>query len=107
MMFQWMFSEIRALRPFEAAAHALATTPGWTDLYDVERLAANDVPVAAVVYHDDLYVDAGLSLRTAEQLGNATAWVTNEYEHDGLRRDATVLERLLDQVRDRGGPLPG
>jgi pimeloyl-ACP methyl ester carboxylesterase len=107
MMFPWMFSEIRALRPFEAAAHALATTPGWSDLYDHERLAANDVPVAAVVYHDDVYVDAGLSLRTAEDVGNCEAWVTNEYEHDGLRRDPAVLERLLDRIRDRGGPLTG
>jgi proline iminopeptidase len=54
-----------------------------------------------------MYVDADLSLRTAGQVGNCEVWVTNEYEHDGLRRDPAVLERLLAQVRERGGPLTG
>lgn len=95
MMFPWMFDEIASLRPFRAAADLLAAKDDWPALYDPERLAANDVPLIAAVYHDDLYVDAPLQLDTLDRVGNTRAWVTNEYEHDGLRT-GPVLERLLD-----------
>ncbi|MGX6447823.1 alpha/beta fold hydrolase, partial [Patulibacter sp. S7RM1-6] len=103
-MFPWMFDEIRSLRPYRAAAEALAAREEWPALYDADRLAGNDVPVAAAVYHDDMYVDAGLSLETAEAVGNVRAWVTNEYEHDGIRAaGGTVLDRLMTTVAELGG----
>ena len=80
-----MFQDIRALRPFPGAADLLAEADDWGPLYDLDRLAANDVPVLAVVYFDDMYVDADLSARDRGRVGNTRAWVTNEYEHDGLR----------------------
>lgn len=95
MVYPWMFDEIASLRPFGPAAHALAAREGLPELYDPARLAANDVPVDAAVYFDDMYVDAGLSLETAAAVGNVRTWVTNEYEHDGLRT-GDVLDRLLD-----------
>ena len=107
MMFSWMFREIRSLRPFEAAAEALAAHRRYDRLVDPARLADNEVPVAAAVYFDDLYVDAGLSLETAGRIGNTEAWVTNEYEHDGLRASPAVFARLREMVRARGGPLAG
>jgi pimeloyl-ACP methyl ester carboxylesterase len=97
-MFPWMFEEIAALRPFRGAADLLAAYDEWPALSDLDRLAANQVPVAAVVYHDDMYVDAGLSLETAGRVGNVRAWVTNEYEHDGLRADPV---RVLGRLRER------
>lgn len=105
MIYPWMFREIRSLRPFLEAAEALAAHPRYAPLVDTERLDANEVPLAAVVYLDDLYVDAGLSLETAGRIGNALVWVTNEYEHDGLRASPTVFARLRDMVHGRGGPL--
>jgi pimeloyl-ACP methyl ester carboxylesterase len=102
MMYPWMFDEIAALRPFAAAADLLAGYADWTPLYDLDRLAANEVPVAAAVYHDDMYVDAGLQLDTAARVGNLRAWVTNEVEHDGLRADGgPILARLMDLVAGR------
>ena len=98
MMFPWMFEEIHALKPFCAATQALHQMPLEGRLYDKARLAANDVPVAAAVYFDDMYVDAGLSLETVGRVGNLKPWVTNEYEHDGLRQDPRVLSRLMDMV---------
>lgn len=105
MIYPWMFREIRSLRPFLEAAEALAAHPRYAPLVDTERLAANKVPLAAAVYLDDLYVDAGLSLETAGRIGNALVWVTNEYEHDGLRASPAVFARLRDMVHGRGGPL--
>jgi proline iminopeptidase len=94
MAYPWMFDEIRSLRPFGPAARALADVPDHPPLYDPEVLARNEVPVDAVVYFDDMYVDATLSLETAEAVGDLRVWVTNEYEHDGLRT-GDVLDRLL------------
>jgi len=102
MMYSWMFREIAALKPFAAAADLLAEADDWPRLYDPDRLAANEVPVAAAVYFDDMYVDAGLQLETAQAIGNARAWVTNEYEHDGLRRSGEhILARLMDLAAGR------
>jgi pimeloyl-ACP methyl ester carboxylesterase len=102
MFYSWMFDEIRALKPFQGAADLLAAYDDWGPLYDLERLAANEVPVLAAVYYDDMYVDAELQLDTARRVGNVRAWVTNEFEHDGLRADAErVLGRLLDMRAGR------
>ena len=94
MIYPWMFDEIASLRPFAPAAHALAAREDLPELYDPVVLAANEVPVDAAVYFDDMYVDTDLSLETAAAVGNVRTWVTNEFEHDGLRT-GDVLDRLL------------
>ncbi|MEV6249819.1 alpha/beta fold hydrolase [Streptomyces sp. NPDC051742] len=102
MMYPWMFREIAGLRPFADAAELLAARTDWPPLYDPHRLAANTVPLAAIVYHDDMYVDAGLSLRTAREVRAARVWVTDEWEHDGLAASgARVLARLMDLAAGR------
>jgi hypothetical protein len=93
MMFPWMFAEIRRLRPFAEVAEELARFPDWPVLYDPDRLSTNDVPIAAAVYFDDLYVDSGYQLETAAAVANMRTWVTNQWEHDGLL-DAEVFRRL-------------
>ncbi len=100
--FPWAFEQVTALRPFRAAADELAARDWWPTLYDEARLAANDVPVAAVQYYDDPYVDLDLALDTAARVGNAQVWVTNEYLHDGLRVHCDeILPRLLDLAAGR------
>jgi pimeloyl-ACP methyl ester carboxylesterase len=102
MFYRWMFDEVRALRPFAGAADLLASYDEWAPLYDLDRLAANEVPVFAAVYFDDMYVDAGLQLDTAARVGNVRTWVTNEFEHNGLRAHADqVLGRLMDMKAGR------
>ena len=105
MIYPWMFEEIALLKPFRAAAEALAHRPRHSRLYDKARLAENTVPLAAVVYHDDMYVDAGISLETSRAVGNAEVWITNELEHDGIRQSGSVFERLVTMVAEKGGPL--
>ncbi|HWU28553.1 MAG TPA: alpha/beta fold hydrolase [Microbacterium sp.] len=102
MAFPWMFDEVRLLRGFRDAVHVLAEQVEWSPLYDRERLAANEVPLAAAVYFDDMYVDAGLQLESLSGIGNAQYWVTNEFEHDGIG-SGRVLSALRERVRDRGG----
>ena len=79
----------------------LAARTDWRPLYDRDRLAANEVPAAAAVYHDDMYVDTTHALRTARAIRGLRTWVTDEFEHDGVRAGGPrVLDRLLALVRD-------
>ncbi|MGW6354694.1 alpha/beta fold hydrolase [Streptomyces sp. NPDC055092] len=92
----WMFDCDPALRPLRETAELLAARTDWAPLYDPARLAANEVPAVAAVYHDDMYVDTAHALRTARTVKGLRTWVTDEFEHDGLRAGAPrVLDRLL------------
>ncbi|WP_028927631.1 alpha/beta fold hydrolase [Pseudonocardia acaciae] len=100
MVYPWMFDEDPSLVPLRGAAELLAAKDGWPRLYDPDRLAANQVPVAAAIYVDDMYVPFEPSLATARRVGALRPWITNEYHHDGIREDgATVLDKLLSLVR--------
>lgn len=105
MFFPWMYDEIASLRPFRDAAHALAEREDHPALYDAAQLRRNEVPIAAAMYFDDMYVDFGHAQQTAREVPNTHLWVTNEYEHDGLRQDTRVVRTLIDRVVAEGGPL--
>ncbi|MFF3016691.1 alpha/beta fold hydrolase [Streptomyces sp. NPDC057939] len=97
----WHFTSDPALAPLRETAELLAARTGWQPLYDADRLAANEVPVAAAVYHDDMYVDTDHSLRTARAIRGLRTWVTDEFEHDGVRAGGPrVLDRLLTLLDD-------
>ena len=101
-VFPWMFEECRLLRPHRDVAEALAEHP-WPRLYDEARLARNEVPVAATIYVDDLYVERTFAEETAAGVRGLRPWITNEYAHNGLRADGErVLGRLIDLARGSG-----
>ncbi len=100
-VYPWMLEEMGALRPLREAGEILAQHP-WPRLYDAGVLAANEVPAAAVVYTEDLYVERAFSEETAARVRGLRTWITSEYDHDGLRVDGDrILDRLLDLARDR------
>jgi pimeloyl-ACP methyl ester carboxylesterase len=100
-MYPWMFEECGALAPLREAAEILAEHE-WPRLYDPARLAANEVPVAAAIYADDMYVERAFSEETAAQIRGLRPWLTNEHEHNGLRADgARILGHLVDLARGR------
>jgi pimeloyl-ACP methyl ester carboxylesterase len=100
-MFPSVFDEIAEMRPFRDAAHALAEHE-WPRLYDEDRLSANEVPCAAAIYAHDMYIPRVFSEETAARTGRLRTWLTDEYEHNGLRADGgRVLGRLIDLARDR------
>lgn len=99
MVFPWVFEQFGALCPLREAADLVAAKADWPRLYDEAQLARNEVPVSALVYHDDMFVPTDLSLRTAERIRGARAWVTNEFEHDGLRsKGGEIFERLQGRL---------
>jgi hypothetical protein len=100
MIYPWLFEEDSALQPLREASEILARHDGWPRLYDAERLRANRVPVAAAIYADDMYVERTFSEETAQAIGNCRYWLTNEFQHNGLRADGTtVLGRLIELAR--------
>ena len=100
MIYPWMFDTDPVLRPLRGAADALAEREDWPPLYDAARLAANEVPVAAAIYFNDMYVPAELSVPTGQAIRGLKAWVTSEYEHNGLRvSNGAVLDRLIALAR--------
>jgi pimeloyl-ACP methyl ester carboxylesterase len=100
-VFPWMFEEYAGLRAHRDAANVLAEH-AWPRLYDAERLARNEVPIAATIYANDLYVERRFAEETAAAIPHLRPWITNEYEHSALRSDGErVLDRLIDLVRGR------
>jgi pimeloyl-ACP methyl ester carboxylesterase len=100
-IFPWMFEEYGALAPLREAAGLLADHE-WPRLYDAGRLAANQVPAAAAIYAQDMYVERAFSEETAARTGRMRTWLTDEYDHNGLRADGErILGRLLDLTRGR------
>lgn len=103
MVYPWYFEQDPALRPLHNVAGLLAAKPDWKPLYDPARLAVNTVPVAAVVYTDDIYVDRGLSLETAGAIRGLQVWETADFHHDGIADDGEgIFARLLGMARSGG-----
>lgn len=95
MVFPWMFDQYTNLKPLKEAAEMLASKEDWSPLYDQNQLALNKVPVSCAVYADDMFVEMDISRETLASMPNSKAWITNEYEHNGLRADG---ERILDTL---------
>jgi len=96
MVYPWFFEQFTNLKPLKHAANLLSTTEDWSELYDLETLANNSVPVAAAIYSEDMFVEMNYSLETAKQVGKLKYWLTSEYEHNGIRMDGEhILDRLI------------
>jgi hypothetical protein len=95
MVYPWMFDQLETLKPLKQAAELLADKSDWDRLYEPKQLSENRVPMACAVYADDMYVELDYSRETLAKIPNSKAWITNEYEHNGIRADG---ERILDKL---------
>ena len=60
------------------------------------------VPVAAAVYYEDMYVNFNIAKETASQIAGIRLWVTNEYMHSGLRDSGSlVFEHLMGLLKGK------
>lgn len=98
MIYPWLFTEDPSLVPLAETARQVAEIDDWGPLYDLEQLARNEVPAAAAVYVDDIFVPYESSMRTAAAVKGLQVWETSEYHHDGLRQDG---ERVFGQLLKR------
>ena len=96
-----LFEENSQLAPYAEVADLVADVD-WPRLYDADALRAVDVPCAAAIYADDAYVFRDYSEETAALIPTMRPWITNEYEHNGLRAGGgAVLDRLIRLAHDR------
>ncbi len=100
MIFPWMFEEMSALRPLQEAAEIIAAYEDWPAVYDLDVLRKNTVPVACVVYYNDMFVNTQFSRETIDFVPNMHGWYTSQFEHCGIRTGgADVFSRLIDLAR--------
>ncbi|MFH5822447.1 alpha/beta fold hydrolase [Georgenia sp. AZ-5] len=99
-IYPWQLREDPALAPLADAADLLAAKEDFPALYDARALAHNEVPVAAAIYVDDMFVPFELSMETARSIRGLRPWITNDYQHDGIRTDGEhILDRLIALAR--------
>ena len=91
-VYPWMFDDYGALRAHKAAAEILAEHE-WPRLFDAAQLAVNEVPVAATIYVDDLYVERAFAEETAAAIR-------------GLRRGSPTSTSTTGARRRRARPRP-
>ncbi|MDO4929116.1 MAG: alpha/beta fold hydrolase [Corynebacterium sp.] len=83
-IFSWQFEEDPALQPFAQAATQLAYHQWNSSPYNVEILREVEVPIAATMYVDDIFVPFEISQASAAQLADVRAYMTNQWQHDGI-----------------------
>ncbi|XP_008232974.1 PREDICTED: proline iminopeptidase isoform X2 [Prunus mume] len=58
-----------------------------------------EVPVAAAVYYEDMFVNFKLVMETASQIAGIRLWITNEFMHSGLRdAGSQVFDHLMGML---------
>lgn len=67
-----------------------------------DQIRILQVPVAAAVYYEDMYVNFKLSMETASEISGIRLWITNEFMHSGLRDGGDqVLDQLFGMLKGR------
>ena len=104
MVYKEAFDTYGSLKPLKKVGEILAAKDDWSELYDVEQLKKNEVPVYAAVYQKDMYVDIGYARETVELVKGAKSWESSVIFHNGIRtRSKEVLDAiwgLRDAVDD-------
>ena len=95
-----MWEDYAGLHGHREAAKLLAEHE-WPRLYDADRLARNEVPVAATIYTNDVYVEREFAVETAALVRGLRTWETNE-----LRAQRAARRRRAGR-RPAAGPRAG
>lgn len=100
MVYSWMGEDYAGLRALKPAAELLARKADWPELYRPSELGTGEARCAALMSYDDIYVERQYSEATAGMLRWCRTWVSNEFQHSGLRdQGARVFEKLLAMAK--------
>jgi hypothetical protein len=95
-----MFDDYAELRKIKEPAEIVAKFKDWPALFNREQLKKNDVPVYAAVYMEDMYVDFGLSMQTANTIKGCKPYITNIMYHNALTSKTDDVFRAVFALRD-------
>lgn len=115
MVFPWMahgdFAEVSG-NGMQKLSESLAEKNDWLPLFDALNMRTalvgnGKIPAktksAAAVYYEDMYVDFDCCMKLVQRgmpLEGVKVWVTNEYQHSGLRDDgANIYHKLVSMVK--------
>jgi len=114
MVFPWMahgdFAEVSG-HGMRMLSEALASKSDWLPLFDATNMqkallnasGMAKTKSAAAVYYEDMYVDFDCCMKLVQRgapLEGVKVWVTNDYQHSGLRDDgATIVQKLLGMAK--------
>ncbi|KAJ4287505.1 hypothetical protein N0V88_007605 [Collariella sp. IMI 366227] len=89
------------LERFKEVARELAQKKDWPHLYDENALRVNKVPVKAMIFDDDIFVDPELSRQTVKKIGECVVIRPKEgMTHGSIKKDTKeVLELLFGRVQ--------
>eukprot|EP00923_Selenidium_pygospionis_P048164 GHVN01082966.1.p1 GENE.GHVN01082966.1~~GHVN01082966.1.p1 ORF type:complete len:351 (-),score=43.30 GHVN01082966.1:18-1070(-) len=100
MIFPFMFDVFPNLARIKEAAYLIAAKSDWPQLYHRDALRQCEASGAAAVYVDDMFVDYTGTRDAANTLPNCKLWITNEYQHSGLRDEGySILSTLLGMLK--------
>ncbi|AKK03662.1 alpha/beta fold hydrolase [Corynebacterium epidermidicanis] len=99
-IFPWQFDEDPALHGLSEAAKELAERTDFPELYSPSGLASAETVAAAAIYADDIFVPFGYSRNTAEMYRDLRPYLTNLFQHDGIRHDGAGIVRTLKGLID-------
>lgn len=114
-VFPWMSEDFAGLRGvgLRMVADQLAMKSDWSRLYDEEKIKSTlcdeRTRAAAAVYHDDMYVEFDACMKVIARdgpLGKCKVYVTNEYQHSGLRDGGAKLFSKLHGMAKGGTRTP-
>lgn len=88
------------LKDMKETAELLAKYDEWPQLYDLDQLARNKVPVYAASYVEDMYVDADFARETARLVRGIKVFETNGLYHGAIRVKAEEVLGQLFKLRD-------
>lgn len=104
-----LWQDYSGLYAWRDVATALAQKTDWPQLYDLDALAKNTVPIEALLMTDDFYVNHDLAIDASACIGNIHLWHHKTWQHDALKKHGkhvirTLVKRLekriaLNQVR--------
>lgn len=94
-----------ALAPFVETMELLAERVWERPLFDLDALSRNEIPVAAQVYTQDMYVPLDLSLESAALVPGVRVVQDDEHHHDGLRKHGPSILAGLRAVLDAESEL--
>ncbi|GJJ11753.1 hypothetical protein Clacol_005991 [Clathrus columnatus] len=101
MVLRHMFDDYAGLRPFKGAAEILAQKTDWPPLFNLKQLMKNEVPVSAMTFLDDMYIDFDLSQDTTERINNVEQCITNQLFHNAIIHDPKTLMSNLFELSKR------
>lgn len=98
-----MFKDYAMLRPYKKAAEIIAKKADWGLLYHLDQLTKNTVPIEALVYQTDYYVDPTFSVNTSKVIPKLNITIDPKLQHDSIRTKgpeivANALKKLLKRI---------